>query len=161
MPYTSKSEIEQVLSALTTQWNAAIPDGEPAINAAKLIMQGLLTQQEGEPANNALLTTPELAALTRFCETCEDGEGYDVPKTMMQRLAQIGVVRHLSRGIYNITEFGETVVDTHPAPFTPITAVLLSDDEAFDCECNNYANTAKAIQQAFCAKNNLTLGAKK
>jgi hypothetical protein len=38
---------------------------------------------------------------------------------------------------------------------------MLTDDEAFDVECNNYANTAKAIQQAFCAKNNINLRAKK
>ena len=76
----------------------------------------LVAQPEQMPVNNAFLTASEMAAFNRFLETCEDGEGYDVPKSMMQRLAQIGVVRHLSRGIYTITEFGQSVID--PAPIT-------------------------------------------
>jgi hypothetical protein len=92
--------------------------------------EGLLAQPEGEPVNNAFLTTPEMAAFNRFLETCEDGEGYDVPKSMMQRLSQIGVVRHLSKGIYTITEFGQSVID--PAPFTPITADDVTDEVTND-----------------------------
>ena len=36
------------------------------------------------------LTDEEKRAAMRFCETCEDGEGYDVPKSMMKRLEQLG-----------------------------------------------------------------------
>ncbi len=56
------------------------------------------------------LTVEERGALERFNETCEDGEGYDVPKQMMKRLAEIGVVNHTSRGIYFITEFGRAIL---------------------------------------------------
>ena len=62
----------------------------------------------------AWLTNDERKALERFTETCDDGEGYDVPKQMMQRLAQIGVVHHTSGGVYSTTEFGRWVIDAAP-----------------------------------------------
>lgn len=34
----------------------------------------------------------EKAAALRFCETCDDGEGYDVPRQMMLKLAAHGLV---------------------------------------------------------------------
>jgi hypothetical protein len=120
MPQISKAQIEALekLIMCTTKSDNA--------NKALVMLQGLLDQPEQMPVNNTFLTTPEMAAFNRFLETCEDGEGYDVPKTMMQRLAQIGVVRHLSRGIYNITEFGQSVID--PAPFTHITTDDVTDE---------------------------------
>ena len=48
----------------------------------------------------------EAAALNRFAETCEDSEGYDVPKPMMQRLACIGAIRRVTGNIYQFTDFG-------------------------------------------------------
>jgi hypothetical protein len=60
------------------------------------------------------LTNDERKALERFTETCDDGEGYDVPKQIMQRLAQIGVVHHTSGGVYSTTEFGRWVIDAAP-----------------------------------------------
>lgn len=52
----------------------------------------------------------ETRALLRFNETLEDGEGYDVPKPMMRRLAEIGLVRHFARGMYGLTEIGRGIV---------------------------------------------------
>lgn len=75
-------------------------------------------QQAAAPGALALLNTDELAALRRFYETCQDGEGYDVPKAMMQRLAEIGVVRRTSGSYYETTEFGLRVLH-QPAPSTP------------------------------------------
>jgi hypothetical protein len=49
------------------------------------------------------LTDNERKAALRFCETCEDGEGYDVPKKMMKRLAELGLVLHLGGGYYEGT----------------------------------------------------------
>ena len=49
-------------------------------------------------------TPEEIKAAHRFMETCEDGEGYDVPKQMMRRLAEIGLVRHVGGGYYEATE---------------------------------------------------------
>lgn len=48
----------------------------------------------------------ELSALRRFDECVSDGEGYDVKKDMMKRLAVIGLVRRVSADIYEHTEFG-------------------------------------------------------
>jgi hypothetical protein len=74
--------------------------------------------QPAAPVAWPKLTAEEMAALMRFFETCEDGEGYDVPKPMMKRLAAIGVVNHTSGGIYNITEFGQAIIDAPPPPAT-------------------------------------------
>jgi len=76
----------------------------------------VLAQSKQEPV--AWLTDDEREAFERFNETCEDGEGYDVPKTMMRRLAEIGVIHHTSRGIYGITKFGRSLVGytTPPQP---------------------------------------------
>lgn len=52
------------------------------------------------------LNEAELAALRRFDECAQDGEGHDVPKEMMQRLAEIGVVRRQFGANYITTEFG-------------------------------------------------------
>ena len=49
------------------------------------------------------LTDEEKRAAMRFCETCEDGEGYDVPKSMMKRLKQLGFVEHKGGGWYEGT----------------------------------------------------------
>lgn len=54
----------------------------------------------------ALLNAEELAAFNRCVDCFDDGEGYDVPKPMMSRLAQIGVLRHVGKGVYETTEFG-------------------------------------------------------
>lgn len=72
-------------------------------------------QQAAAPGALDLLNADELAALRRFDETCQDGEGYDVPKAMMQRLAAIGVVRRTSGSYYETTDFGMRVLD-QPAP---------------------------------------------
>ena len=48
------------------------------------------------------ITDEERAAALRFCETCEDGQEYDVPSAMMRRLAQIGLVKHKGGGFYEM-----------------------------------------------------------
>jgi len=66
-----------------------------------------------------LLNANELAALRRFDECAQDGEGYDVPKEMMQRLAEIGVVRRTSGSYYEHTDFGQHVLGNTPPPSGP------------------------------------------
>lgn len=90
-----------------------------ARNEAIAAIKKTLNQPEQKPIAYSLLSADELAALMRFCETCEDSQPYDVPSSMMQRLSQIGVVRHLSRGIYSITEFGVSVIEARTAPAQP------------------------------------------
>ncbi len=60
-----------------------------------------------EPVDRRVFVNQEeAAALNRFAETCEDSEGYDVPKPMMQRLACIGAIRRVTGNIYQFTDFG-------------------------------------------------------
>jgi hypothetical protein len=49
-------------------------------------------------------TPEEVKSARRFLETCEDGEGYDIPKTMMRQLALKGLVKHVGFGIYEATD---------------------------------------------------------
>ncbi len=50
------------------------------------------------------LTPEERAAALRFCETCQDDEGYDVPKPMMKRLVELGLVEYKGFGRYQQTD---------------------------------------------------------
>jgi hypothetical protein len=59
----------------------------------------------------ALLKPEEIAALRRFDECAQDGEGYDVAPEMMARLAEIGVVRRLVGRYFKATEFGVRVLE--------------------------------------------------
>lgn len=92
---------------------APVPSSEAAKQA--------LPQSECNAALRAapagLLNADELAALQRFDECAQDGEGYDVPKDMMQRLAEIGVVQRRSGAYYQATVFGQQVLgNAIPAP---------------------------------------------
>ena len=101
-----------------------------------------LAQPEQEPV--AWMSEDERESFERFNETCEDGEGYDVPKTMMRRLAEIGVIHHTSRGIYGITKFGRLLVGNTTPPQR--TWVGLTNDEV-----NNFAagcHLGKSVQGA-------------
>lgn len=53
----------------------------------------------------------EMTALRRFDETTRDDESYDVPKEMMQRLAEIGLLRRKSGNYYEHTTFGLSVIN--------------------------------------------------
>ena len=46
----------------------------------------------------------ERKAALRFSETCADGEGFDVPVAMMNRLAELGLVKKMARGRFEQTE---------------------------------------------------------
>ena len=52
------------------------------------------------------ISDDEMAALRRFWECATDGEGYDVEKAMMQRLAEMGLVQRKSGAYYMATDFG-------------------------------------------------------
>jgi hypothetical protein len=51
-----------------------------------------------------VMTDAEKSAALRFCETCDDDEDYDVPKPMMKRLAELGLVKSLGFGRYEQTD---------------------------------------------------------
>ena len=68
------------------------------------------------PVPCVVLTPEDRAAFERFHETWEDNEGYDVPKEMMRRLAEVGVVHHITAGRYDITKFGHYVLAAGAEP---------------------------------------------
>jgi hypothetical protein len=72
-----------------------------------------------------------LAALRRFHECAEDGQGYDVPAPMMKRLASIGLVRRISGDLYEHTTFGLSVLigDFDTPAQLPASAPSVSVDE--------------------------------
>lgn len=76
---------------------------------SKQLLQSFLSAAEREGVTHLkgavalALTDEEKNAALRFCETCEDGEGYDVPKPMMKRLAELGLVVHKGGGWYEGT----------------------------------------------------------
>lgn len=57
-------------------------------------------ERDGVTHLKGAITEEEKKAALRFCETCEDGEGYDVPKAMMKRLAELDLVVRKSGGWY-------------------------------------------------------------
>lgn len=48
----------------------------------------------------------DLKAFLRFCETCEDGQEYDVPLDRMERLADLGVIQQLGRRRFQVSWSG-------------------------------------------------------
>ena len=68
---------------------------------------------------SSILSETDFKNLKRFEETSSDGEGYDVIKSDMARLAEIGVVRHHSRGIYSLTSFGQFVIESNNSSQAP------------------------------------------
>lgn len=52
----------------------------------------------------AAMSDEEKRAALRFCATCDDDEGYDVPRVMMKRLAGHGLVVDKKFGRFEQTE---------------------------------------------------------
>ena len=50
------------------------------------------------------MSDAEKKAALRFCETCDDDEGYDVPRTMMKQLEKLGLVIDKKFGRFGQTE---------------------------------------------------------
>lgn len=79
---------------------------------AGMLRKALAAQQVAGPGTPEAPKPPfpisddEMAALRRFWECATDGEGYDVEKPMMQRLAEMGLVQRKSGAYYMSTEFG-------------------------------------------------------
>lgn len=84
--------------------------------------------QEPESQPNAALAdgwlNPEdMAALARADECFEDGEGHGLPKARIDRLIEIGVMRHHGGGYYSITSFGGYLLGHFPSPRKPLETV--------------------------------------
>lgn len=64
--------------------------------------------------SSQFLTDADYGDLCRLDDLFSDGEGYDLPKDRMRRLAQIGVIRRVTRDFYEITSFGSHVLGHSP-----------------------------------------------
>jgi hypothetical protein len=85
-------------------------DAVRSVDAAWLARIVLESQGVQLPATPLVdVTVSEMAAFNRFCECAEDGEGYDVDKGMMRRLADIGLVRSQGFGRFTTTAYGVAV----------------------------------------------------
>lgn len=69
-----------------------------------------LAPQPNAALADGWLNPEDMAALERADECFEDGEGHDLPKARMDRLIEIGVMRHNGGGFYSITSFGRFVL---------------------------------------------------
>jgi hypothetical protein len=61
------------------------------------------------------ITEQQRTDVLRFHETCEDDQGYDVPKARMKSLARVGLVRSLGFGRYEFTDAGLALVEAMQA----------------------------------------------
>ena len=78
--------------------------------------------QKNTIALEVLLSPEEISAFKRFDECVSNGEDYDVPIEMMKNLAEIGLVRRVTRNIYEHTAFGLLVIIDELIKFRPNTA---------------------------------------
>ena len=60
--------------------------------------------------SNPFLSDEDLNDLLRFEGMASDGEGYDISKKRMKRLAELGVVRWMGSSRYSMTAFGQYVL---------------------------------------------------
>ncbi|MGB4488458.1 MAG: hypothetical protein WBI95_23560 [Pseudomonas veronii] len=57
------------------------------------------------------LTKQQERDILRFYDTCEDGQGYDVPKDRMKSLACLGLIRPTGFSRYELTDAGDAVIE--------------------------------------------------
>jgi hypothetical protein len=77
---------------------------------------------QAEPAAVQYLGAGDLADLERLEGLLDDGEGWDLPKERMTRLAELGAIQHHGFGRYGITAFGRLALD-HPLSRRPLETV--------------------------------------
>lgn len=86
--------------------------------------------QQSQSAPEWLLPE-DMQALERFNETCEDTQAYDVPKTRMRRLAELGVIQWTGGARYSITAFGQHVLDLLPEGWPRLPLKTQADHDAY------------------------------
>jgi hypothetical protein len=102
------SLIEEGDSLLVNTWNA-----DSLIDGFKAQQHNLDKPMETTPSTVAeqFLQEKDLRALKRFYETTEDGEGYDIGKDAVQRLAELGCLQRVGTTTrYGLTSFGLYVI---------------------------------------------------
>lgn len=118
------------------------------------IIAGVPEPQAAEPVDDCSASLPfailhdEMAALKRFDECVTDGEGYDVPKEMMKRLSEIGLVRRVTANVYEHTNFGLAVLagDFAPQPSQPAASEAARDTKRLDFLCDHVINVRDPLR---------------
>jgi len=62
----------------------------------------------------AMLAPQDLEDVNRLQDLFSDGEGWDLPKARMQRLAELGLIRRHAANYYSLTAFGLWAVGGWP-----------------------------------------------
>jgi hypothetical protein len=108
--HISAQTLGEVLSPADAQELEALAPALQRLGLLRLLTDGLtqrwalvVAQAASAECGIPTPTEAERQAALRFCETCEDGEGYDVPAPMMRRLAALGYVQHRGGGWYEGT----------------------------------------------------------
>lgn len=57
------------------------------------------------------ITGQQQRDILRFRDTCEDDQGYDVPKDRMKSLARLGLIRQTGFSRYEITDVGDAAIE--------------------------------------------------
>jgi len=102
------SLIEEGDSLQVNTWNA-----DSLIDGFKAQQHNQDKPMETTPSTVAeqFLQEKDLRALKRFYETTEDGEGYDIGKDAVQRLAELGCLQRVGTTTrYGLTSFGLYVI---------------------------------------------------
>lgn len=111
-PDTLSQQLQRRCVEMGTYWRA--PDAH-GVNltieqATELLRDALGVEVDiaAPPVRDAArwLTEQDRADLERVEELFSDGEGWDLPKARMQRLAELGVIRRTGGSYYAITSFG-------------------------------------------------------
>lgn len=111
--------LPQVLIDLIGEYGLARTDGVGEIERLhrwELLIAGIkdytasqMREHEARVRAEALppmLSEADQTDLLRLEDLFSEGEGWDLPKARMQRLADIGVIRHAGAGRYCFTSFG-------------------------------------------------------
>lgn len=86
---------------------------------------------EAEKANLLqVMTDDEKKAALRFCDTCDDDEGYDVPRPMMKRLETLGLVIDKKFGRFEQTKL---LLDVRDSIETVVHNYCFTQGEERDC----------------------------
>lgn len=88
--------------------------------------------QSQDREDTPFLQEDDQHALHRFIETTEDGQGYDIGKDRIKRLAELGVVSNQGFGRYSVTAFGYWAHERywHQNPSLPLKTIDEHNAEA-------------------------------
>lgn len=103
----TNEERGEIAYQLTKRLVIDISTARAAVDAAALVGQPSGRPAPAGQAVGAMLAKADIDDLLRLEAIFSDGEGWDLPKARMQRLAEIGALRHSGGGRYSFTSFGQ------------------------------------------------------